>query len=177
MTRTTVLALSAILFATACASGGGDKLRSYEARDRQTAHQLDLFDDLDFHVFSGQKWDEFPKSHAKDIKVYWPDGHFTTGLDKHLEDLKAMFVYAPDTRIEEHPIKIGNGEWTAVHGVMIGTFTKPMPLPDGTVIQPTGKSFRLPMATLGHWGKDGVMTEEYLFWDNATYMKQLGLGN
>ena len=44
-------------------------------------------------------------------------------------------------------------------------------------LPPTGKSFKLPMATLGHWGKDGVMTEEYLFWDNATYMKQLGLGN
>jgi SnoaL-like polyketide cyclase len=175
MTRTSVLALSAILFATACGGAGGAKLATYEAREQQAAHQLELFDDLDFHVFSGQKWDEFPKSHAKDIKVYWPDGHFTTGLDKHLEDLKVMFVYAPDTRIEEHPIKIGNGEWTAVYGIMIGTFTKPMPLPDGTSIPPTGKAFRLPMATIGHWGTEGVMTEEYLFWDNATYMKQLGL--
>jgi len=30
------------------------------------------------------------------------------------------------------------------------------------------------MATLGHW-KDGVMDEEYLFWDNQTFMKQIGL--
>jgi hypothetical protein len=30
------------------------------------------------------------------------------------------------------------------------------------------------MCTVGHW-KDGVMTEEWLFWDNMTYMKQLGL--
>lgn len=177
MTRNNVLALSAVLFATACGGGGGEKLKAYEARDQQTAHEIEVFDDLDYNVFSGQKWDELKKSHAKDIKVYWPDGHFTTGLDKHIEDLKAMFVYAPDTRIKEHPVKIGNGEWTAVYGVMEGTFTKPMPLPDGTSIPPTGKSFKLPMATLGHWGKDGVMTEEYLFWDNATYMKQLGLGN
>jgi hypothetical protein len=25
--------------------------------------------------------------------------------------------------------------------------------------------------------KDGVMIEEWLFWDNATYMKQIGIGN
>ena len=57
---------------------------------------------------------------------------------------------------------------------MEGTFTRPMTLPDGTVIPPNGKSFRLPMATIGHW-KDGVMDAEYLFWDNQTYMTQLGL--
>ncbi len=30
------------------------------------------------------------------------------------------------------------------------------------------------MCTVGHWNGD-VMDEEYLFWDNATYAKQLGL--
>ena len=168
MIRNHVLALSAVLFATAC--GGATS-------QPQTAHQLEVFDDLDYNVFSGQKWDELKKSHAQNIDVHWPDGHVTHGIDKHIEDLKTMFVYAPDTRIKEHPIKIGNGEWTAVYGVMEGTFTQPMPLPDGKSIPPTGKPFKLPMATLGHWNKDGVMSEEYLFWDNATYMKQLGLGN
>jgi hypothetical protein len=31
------------------------------------------------------------------------------------------------------------------------------------------------MATVGHWGADGKMTEEYLFWDNQSFMKQIGL--
>jgi hypothetical protein len=31
------------------------------------------------------------------------------------------------------------------------------------------------MCTIGHW-KNGVMDEEYLFWDNQTYMNQIGLG-
>jgi tripartite-type tricarboxylate transporter receptor subunit TctC len=31
------------------------------------------------------------------------------------------------------------------------------------------------MATVGRW-KDGVMAEEFLFWDNATFMKQIGIG-
>jgi hypothetical protein len=107
--------------------------------------------------------------------VHWPDGHVTEGIDRHIADLKAMFVYAPDTRIKVHPVKFGAGDWTSVIGEMEGTFTQPMPTPDGKSIPPTGKAFKIVMATVGHWGKDGAMDEECLFWDNATYMKQLGL--
>ncbi len=144
--------------------------------DSLTKH-LVIFDTLDFTVFSNQQWIRLHESHAKDIKVYWPDGHFTTGIEKHIADLSAMFVYAPDTRIKQHPIRFGssNGEWTAVTGVFEGTFTKPMPIGGGKFIQPTGKAFNMPMCTIGHW-KNGVMFEEYLFWDNQTYMNQIGLG-
>jgi len=175
-----ILTVSAALVLStlaACATSGGGKLAAYEARDRADAQHLATFDDLDFNAFTHQHWGDFHRSHADDIVVYWPDGHSTKGLDVHLKDLEAMFVYAPDTRIEEHPIKIANGEWTAVVGVMEGTFTQPMPLPDGTSIPPTGKAFKLSMTTVGHWNAAGVMTEEHLFWDNATYMKQLGLAH
>ena len=150
------------------------RLAQQEAAEKMEAAHLATFDDLDFNVFSGQKWDEFPRSHANDIVVHWPDGRTTTGLDVHIEDLKAMFVYAPDTRIRVHPIKIASGEWTSVVGEMEGTFSQPMPTPDGKSIPPTGKAFKLAMSTVGRW-KDGVMVEEYLFWDNQTFMKQIGL--
>jgi len=136
---------------------------------------LKTFDELDFVVFSNQEWTRLHESHSKDVKVNWPDGHSTTGIEKHIEDLNAMFVYAPDTSIKVHPIKFGSGEYTAVIGVMTGTFTRPMPIGDGKFIQPTGKRFSITMCTVGHW-KDGVMIEEWLFWDNATYMKQIGIG-
>ena len=129
-----------------------------------------------FEYFSHADWKGFSTTHTKDVKVHWPDGHITDTLEKHIEDMKYMFTYAPDTRISEHPIKIGQGEWTAVYGLMEGTFTKPMTMPDGKVIQPTGKKFKLPMATIAHWTKEGPMDEEYLFWDNQTYMTQLGIG-
>lgn len=143
---------------------------------QKTAEEANLanFDDLDFNVFSGQKWDDLKKSHAENIVVHWPDGHTTTGIEPHIADLKAMFVYAPDTRIKEHPIKIASGEYTAVTGVFEGTFTQPMPIGNGKTIKPTGKPFKLTMCTVGHW-KDGVMDEEYLFWDNQAFMKQVGL--
>ncbi len=138
---------------------------------------LQTFDTLDYTVFSNQEWVRLHESHAQDIVVNWPDGHATHGIERHIEDLKALFVYAPDTRIKQHPIRFGDksGEWTCVTGVFEGTFTKPMPLGNGKFIPPTGKAFKMPMCTVGHW-KNGVMVEESLFWDNATYMRQIGLG-
>lgn len=151
------------------------ELATYQARDAKVEARLKTFDILDFEVFSGQQWDRLHESHAEDIVVHWPDGRTTTGIDVHIEDLKAFFVYAPDTRIETHPIRIGQGEWTGVVGVIEGTFTGRMPIGDGKFIEPTGKFFKLTMATIGHWNEDGVMDEEYLFWDNLAFMKQIGL--
>jgi hypothetical protein len=136
---------------------------------------LKLFDNLDFDVFSNQKWDRLKESHSKDIVVTWPDGHETKGLDRHTEDLKALFVFAPDINIREHPIRFGSGSWTSVQGVMTGTFTKPMPIGDGKTIPPTGKRFAIGMVTVGHW-VNGLMDHEWLFWDNADFMKQIGVG-
>jgi hypothetical protein len=154
-----------------------NQIKEMTAGSEVLKKNLITFDTLDYTVFSNQQWIRLHESHSKDIRVNWPDGHFTTGIERHIADLKAMFVYAPDTRIKQHPIRFGNstGEWTAVTGVMEGTFTKPMPVGGGKFIQPTGKSFKLPMCTIGHW-KDGIMIEESLFWDNQTYMNQLGLG-
>ena len=151
------------------------QIKMLTAGNAEIAKNLQTFDTLDFTVFSNQQWVRLHESHAKDIKVNWPDGHFTTGIERHIADLKNMFVYAPDTRIKIHPIRFGSGNMTCVTGVMKGTFTLPMPIGDGKFIQPTGKTFSLPMCTVGIW-KDGVMIEEYLFWDNQTYMNQLGLG-
>jgi hypothetical protein len=151
------------------------ELAAVQAEQARIEKNLETFDTLDFEIFSGQKWDRLHESHAEDIIVHWPDGRTTEGLDVHIADLEAFFVYAPDTRIETHPIRIGQGEWTGVVGVIEGTFSEPMPIGDGQFIPPTGKSYKLTMATIGHWNEDGVMDEEYLFWDNLTFMRQIGL--
>ena len=145
-----------------------------KAKDSVAQH-LKTFDELDFDVYSNQKWDRLQESHANDILVTYPDGHQTKGLKSHIDELKPLFVFAPDTKITTHPIKFGSNDWTCVTGVMTGTFTKPMPIGDGKTIPPTGKSFKINMATVGHW-KDGKMIEESLFWDNQEFMKQIGLG-
>lgn len=150
------------------------RLRQFEAAEQLGKRHLEKFDDLDFNVFSNQDWVRLHESHAPDILVYWPDGRQVRGIKQHIEDLSAMFVYAPDTRIKQHPVRIAGGEWTSVIGLMEGTFSKPMPMPGGKTIAPTGKAYKIQMCTVGHW-KGGVMDEEYLFWDNLSFMKQIGV--
>lgn len=140
------------------------------------AKNLADFDDLDFHVYTGQHWENLHKSHAADIVVYYPDAHATKGIPAHIRELNFMWTFAPDNRIVEHLVRFGtaDGKWTAVMGYLDGTFTKPMVLA-GKTIQPTCKKYHLAMSTLGHWNSDGVMSEEYLFWDNDSLMKQIGV--
>ncbi|MFC9694025.1 ester cyclase [Kribbella sp. NPDC056951] len=137
---------------------------------------LRIFDELDFEIFTGQKWNRLDESHARNIKVHWPDGHSTDGIDKHIADLKAMFVWAPDTRIQQHPLRLATNELTAVTGIMEGTFTRPMPDGKGGYIKPTGKAYKITMATVGIWNRRHTMDEEYLFWDNQSFYAQIGLG-
>jgi hypothetical protein len=146
-----------------------------QAPDRDSiAEHLRIFEELDFEAYSKQNWNKFSESHADDILVTYPDGHQTKGLKDHVDELKPQFVFAPDTKIVAHPIKFGTDEWTCVTGVMTGTFTKPMPTPDGKSIPPTGKSFKINMVTIGQW-KNGKMIAESFFWDNLDFMKQIGV--
>jgi hypothetical protein len=148
---------------------------AHEVQAAGVEANLKIFDTLDFDVFSNQKWDRLAESHADDIVVTWPDGHETKGIKKHIEDLKALFVFAPDIAIKEHPIRFGSGTWTTATGVMTGTFSKPMPIGKDKSIPATGKAFALGMVTVGHW-TNGKMDHEWLFWDNGDFMKQIGLG-
>lgn len=158
---------------TDAGSSEATELAAIKATEAEQQRNLANFDDLDFNVYSNQKWDELSKSHAADIVVHWPDGRTTTGIAPHIEDLKQQFVFAPDTKIKTHPIRIAQGNLTAVTGVMEGTFSQPMPIGDKT-IAPTGKPFKLDMVTIGRW-ENGVMKEEWLYWDNQAFMKQIGL--
>jgi predicted ester cyclase len=179
--RAQILTAATAIVLAAAATGAQNPVEHPQypapAHERQVPaveRRLKTFDTLDFDVFSNQKWDRLAESHAADVIVTWPDGRETKGLRPHIDDLKALFVYAPDIRIAVHPIRFGSGSWTGVTGVMTGTFSKPMPIADGKFIQPTGKRFALTMATIAQW-KDGKIAHEWLFWDNHDFMKQIGL--
>lgn len=153
------------------------ELKKFKDEKALTEMRLVRFDSLDFDFYSNQDWKNFNISHADDIKVYYPDGLITKGLaPQHIDMLTPMFVFAPDTKIKKHPVRFGSGDWTCVIGEMEGTFSKPMPIGNGKTIPPTNKKFKLSMATIGQW-KDGKMVAEYLFWDNQSFMKQIGLAN
>jgi len=150
-------------------------IEKYRKHEQNIDQRLARSDTLDFFILSHQNWSRLNYSHAKNVVVHWPDGRRTKGLDEHIQDLKAMFVYAPDTRVRSHTVKFGSGDWTCLIAEMEGTFTRPMPSADRREISPTGKRFKIRMCTVGHWNKRGLMDEEYLFWDKQSYMRQLGL--
>ncbi|MBP9087747.1 MAG: ester cyclase [Kofleriaceae bacterium] len=106
--------------------------------------------------------------------MHWPDGHITKSLHQHMEDLMAMFIWVPDTRIATHTIKLADGEWTSVTSTMTGTFTRAMRFGPPNVIPATGKAYKIQLVTVAHW-KNGVMDEEYLFWDNQEFNRQIAV--
>ena len=141
-----------------------------------TELRLIKFDSLDFDYYNNQKWDMLAGSHSDNIKCYYPDGSTTTGLcPQHIDQLKSIFVFAPDTKCKTHAARFGSGEWTCVIEEVEGTFSRPIQIGNGKSIAPTGKHFKFSLATVGHWGPDEKMNEEYLFWDNQSFLKQIGL--
>lgn len=187
---TVALGVAMILAFTGCSNNSGNatsqqlqakvdslqsELNKFKEEQVLTEMRLAKFDSLDYLFYSNQDWENFKLSHDDDIKVYYPDGSVTTGLyPEHIDMLKPQFVFAPDTKIKKHPVKFGSGDWTVVIGELEGTFSQRMPIGNGKTIPPTNKKFKLPMATIAHW-EDGKMVEEYLFWDNQAFMKQIGL--
>jgi len=96
--------LAFALAVVSAARAAEDQLARYQTAEKIAEAHIAKFDTLDFDVFTNQKWDRLKESHSQNITVHWPDGHLTHGIDRHIADLKAMFVYAPDTRIQEHPV-------------------------------------------------------------------------
>ena len=116
--------------------------------------------------------------HAPDVKVYNTDGSLTVGMTPgHERELQWLFDTFPDFEINEHPITFGSGNWTAGISISNGTWSEPMKLENGTVLEPTGKSFKIMIATLAEWNEKGEIVQEYLFWDTANRDRQIGLIN
>ena len=167
-----VIMIVALLFGL---TGVAQAVESGKKEHDHVKANLKRFDQLDFEAYSERKnMKLFREIHCPDVKVVFPDGRTTQGIEQHVTDINGLFNGTPDSRITAHPIAFGSGEWTVTTGVMEVTFSEPMKLPDGKTISPTDKKVKMPMATIARW-KNGCIAEEHLFWDNAEYMKQLGL--
>jgi predicted ester cyclase len=147
---------------------------SVHAADAEASANLQRFHDNEFEGFNARNWDLFRELHADDVRVVMPDGSVVEGIERHLQDMLDMLVYLPDARIDSHSIKVAQRDWTAVVGTLKGTFSAPMPLPDGSTVRPTGNTLSLSVATFSRW-ENGRIAEETLFLDSGQFMAQLGL--
>jgi hypothetical protein len=119
---------------------------------------LKRFDELDFEAWNKKNWKLFDEIHAPDVLVVMADGTRTKGIEAHNNAMKG-FLKMMDGQITAHPIKIGQGEWTAVTG-------------ETSITLPNGKTLKSLMCTVARW-KDGRIIEEYLFQDTGPMMKML----
>lgn len=109
----------------------------------RTKNNLKRFEDGELEAWSKRAWDLFDEM--------YDDAYFVI-----LHDLLQVM---PDARLDSHPIKMEQGEWTVVVGVISGTL-------------PNGKRFTGEMCTLTRW-KDGHVVEEHIFRDTEPMKKIL----
>ena len=95
----------------------------------------------------------------REIAEYWhslidsfPDGH-----------------YEPMTKLEADNHAVDEGFFT-------GTNTEPLKTPDGETIPPTGKRVKLRSCDIATV-QNGKITEHHLYFDDAEFMRQLGLSS
>ncbi len=127
---------------------------------------------------SSPLWETFKKRHTEDVLVYWP-GQAEPTRGRHNHDLEAVefFKTFPDQHLINRPYKVffTDGHHTCSIADFSGTMTGPMKAPGGKVIPPTGRRFHIEFCTVATWNDKGEITEERLFYDLVTFMKQIGL--
>jgi len=146
-------------------------------RESNSEKNLGLMKTLD-DAWNSQNWEIFRKRHAENTSVFWPGVQEPTrGRDNHEKEAKEFFITFPDNHLINTPYKImfGQGDWTCTVADFYGTMKGPMKTADGNVIPPTNKSFHVEFCTVAHWNEKGEITEEKLFYDLVSLMKQIGL--
>jgi predicted ester cyclase len=89
------------------------------------------------------------------------------------EMLAGYFRAFPDLKLEI-PLVICSGEYIVCEGTMSGTNTGPLESPEGQV-PATGCYVTLPLAYILKVGSDGLVKQDHTYFDEASFLKQLGL--
>lgn len=137
---------------------------------------MELMQTLD-DAWNNQNVEIFRKRHKPDVVVRWPGTQTpTVGIEDHTKESLAFWKTFPDQHLDNHPYRIffASGDYTCSIARFRGTMTGPMTAPDGSIIQPTGKSFDLDFYTVAQWDNEQIV-EENLMYDLVTFMKQIGL--
>src|SRR5207237_2464279 len=135
----------------------GSTRRAYPATNEERM-------DAPVEAWNARDWDTFHADHVPDhAVVYWPERQSmpTRGGPDHRAEAARFCRAFPDNKVK-HPYDLlfGDDECTCFVTRFTGTFTGPLELPDGTVIQPTGSpstsSSRPPPA--GTWARSSRST-------------------
>ncbi len=139
----------------------------------QVAYNLRLMKRAD-DGFNIRDWPDFLDTlHAPEVFVHQIGSPETRGHEPHKADMAMWIGGFPDMRVHNDPydVQFGQGQWTVALGKLSGTFTQPLTLPDGTVVEPTGKAFTTFFTTIARWEND-QLEDEYVLFDPQDIMAQ-----
>ena len=151
-------------------TGTGEPVDSVAHNLRLMKSADDAYNARDYAIFLEQL-------HANDVVVHQIGAPTTVGLPPHRRDMDLWIAGFPDMRVHNDPydIQFGQGDWTVAMGRLSGTFTGQLRLPDGTVVEPTGKAFETFFTTIGHW-RNEQLDIQYVLYDAQDIMGQIEAG-
>lgn len=109
--------------------------------------------------------------YAPDVESTTPNGELKgAGAVRMFQEV--FHTAAPDARIEAlHTFE--DGDTVIIEGMYSGTHTGPLVSPDGTV-PPTDRAFKFTFVEILQYS-GGLIHSQRLYWDNVTFLTQLGL--
>lgn len=132
----------------------------------------ELMDRVTAAVVSGDA-DVFEQVYAENAVAHTPDLGVLTGRANVVKYLTGFTTAFPDAHFE----LLGTheaGDVAIDEGYFLGTHTGPLEMPDGQVVEPTGKELRIRECDVAVVA-DGQIVEHRFYYDQMEFALQLGL--
>ena len=127
-----------------------------------------------FEAYNAHDWDRFFEGYAESVVTYSPDQpEPLKGLAAWREQMQTFDTAFPDQRFEDVRT-FGQGDWVCSEAIFTGTHTGPLPGPGAETIPATNKQVRNPVVFVFKI-EGGKTTEQRFYFDQLTYLAQLGL--
>lgn len=114
-------------------------------------------------------------NHHSNCTIYYPLG-VVMDLTQHIHDMQVTFSMYSDAAPHNHNYKVifGEGDWTVALAQAKGTNDGPFQGPSGEWLPPTDRTVEYDLMSIVRWN-GGLMMEEYLWTDNPSVYRQVGL--
>ncbi|HEY3259843.1 MAG TPA: ester cyclase [Pseudonocardiaceae bacterium] len=124
-----------------------------------------------YDAFNNGDLDAARQYFDEDMENVDPTGTLN-GWDAFRQFVAVFKASMPDARLNAK-VWIDGGAVVAIEGTFTGTFTNPLPSPQGE-IPPTGKSFELPFVEINH-APSGRITSHRVYYDQMAFLAALGV--
>jgi predicted ester cyclase len=125
-----------------------------------------------FHKnFSAGEFDKNGPLVAEDIRIN-SNGAMLTGRDAFVQRIKRYKVPFPNLLIKDEYV-LAEGNRAAVEYIMEGSQTGPFTLPDGTILQPSGKAVKVRGIEFMKFNQEGLLDDLITISNADDFVKQL----